>query len=324
MRQIAALALLALAGATNAVSDHMDFGMPPTPAGASSHFGINKHSATEDTTKEASNKVLQNQANDDEVMNRPGAVSHDMSIGKNIRKPNSPLCLSEMGHKVIWGGFACLALPTIYFFLMTFKQPEGKRTGHIITLFITMIASLAYLTMATGHGFYTREFDNRDFYYARYIDWAFTTPLMLIHIIDYGGGSDDTRNWLCSVDVLMIFAGLIGGFLDGQEKYYFWIFGMLMFVPILHAIFGGLKESAANKSVACQKVFSQITKITAMTWCCYPVVWVLAEGNGTLSVDHEAICYTVLDVIAKSFFGFAIISANTEGPSNAPQGADPL
>ena len=48
--------------------------------------------------------------------------------------------------------------------------------------FICMMASLAYLTMATGHGYITRCCDGRSFYYARYIDWMFATPLMLCEL----------------------------------------------------------------------------------------------------------------------------------------------
>merc|ERR1711998_539567 len=119
----------------------------------------------------------------------------------------------------------------------------------------TAIASLAYLTMATGHGVYIREFDGREFFYARYVDWAFTTPLQLLDIC---------------------------GFLEGQEKYYFWLFGMCMFMPILSALLGGLKSSAAAKSEAVQGVFNKISLLTAVSWAAYPVVWLAAEGSGKI------------------------------------------
>jgi bacteriorhodopsin len=217
--------------------------------------------------------------------------------------------LTETGEKVLWAAFFGLALPTMYFAYEMFKQPEGKRRNHMITMFITLIASLAYLVMASGHGIYTREFDGRQFYFARYIDWAVTTPLMLLEICAFAGASSDTTNWLLGVDFLMIVAGLIGAFLDGDEKYYFWFFGMCMFAPILHALIKGLKESAATKSEAVQTVFKKISQLTAFTWACYPVVWLAAEGMGKISVDQETMCYTVLDLLAKSVFGMIIIGA---------------
>merc|ERR1712178_431377 len=89
-------------------------------------------------------------------------------------------------------------------------QPDGSRKYHIITFGITAIASLAYLTMATGHGVYIRPFDGREFFYARYIDWAFTTPLQLTDICGFGAADSDTMAWLLGIDFLMIIAGLIG------------------------------------------------------------------------------------------------------------------
>merc|ERR1711988_601478 len=147
-------------------------------------------------------------------------------------KADAPEPLSDQGHKLLWVAFLGLAVPTAYFWQQTMAQPDGSRKYHIITFGITAIASLAYLTMATGHGVYIREFDGREFFYARYVDWAFTTPLQLLDICGFAGASNDQTLWLLGVDFLMIIAGLIGAFLEGQEKYYFWLFGMCMFMPI--------------------------------------------------------------------------------------------
>merc|ERR1719198_2509636 len=217
--------------------------------------------------------------------------------------------LSDMGKKLLWVAFLGLAVPTAYFWQQTMSQPDGSRKYHIITFGITAIASLAYLTMATGHGVYIRPFDGREFFYARYIDWAFTTPLQLLDICGFAGASEDQTMWLLGVDFLMIIAGLIGAFLEGQEKYYFWAFGMCMFMPILSALLGGLKASAATKSEAVQGVFNKISLLTAVSWAAYPVVWLAAEGSGKITADQEAMAYTFLDIIAKSVFGFIIVSA---------------
>jgi len=238
-----------------------------------------------------------------------GAAHKAAAPAAHASASDAPEPLSDMGKKLLWVAFLGLAVPTAYFWQQTMAQADGKRKYHIITFGITAIASLAYLTMATGHGVYIRPFDGREFFYARYVDWAFTTPLQLLDILGFAGAGADVTSWLLGVDFLMIIAGLIGAFIDGNEKYYFWAFGMCMFAPILYALLVGLKASAANKSAACQAVFTKISLLTAISWAAYPVVWVLAEGQETLEPDQEAICYTILDIIAKSVFGFLIISA---------------
>jgi bacteriorhodopsin len=56
-------------------------------------------------------------------------------------------------------------------------------------------------------------------------------------------------------------------------------------------------------------LFNRVSVLTAITWSCYPIVWLAGEGHGNISVDTECICYVVLDVLAKSLFGIIIVSA---------------
>merc|ERR1740127_266151 len=92
----------------------------------------------------------------------------------------------------LWVGFALLFLPALWFMCVMFEDltDDGEINGsntwrhsmgmhRIVAGFICMFASLAYLTMATGHGYIVRCCDGRSFYYARYIDWTITTPLMI-------------------------------------------------------------------------------------------------------------------------------------------------
>jgi bacteriorhodopsin len=219
--------------------------------------------------------------------------------------------LSEQGQKYLKAGFVGMALPAAYFMSQTFAVPEGSRKYHIVTTFVCLIASLAYLSMATGHGIYIRSFDCREFYYARYIDWALTTPLMLIDLLGFAGASTDTTTILIGVDVLMIISGLIGGFLEGNEKYYFWIFGMVMYAPIVYYLSELKKSNACTSNQKVGTLYSKICNLTLVAWSLYPLVWLVAEGNGSISADQEALAYTILDVCAKSVFGYIIISAPT-------------
>merc|ERR1711988_923235 len=164
------------------------------------------------------------------------------------------------------------------------------RFYHIVTTFVCMFASLAYLTMATGHGVYIRPFDGREFFYARYIDWSFTTPLQLIDICGFGAADSDTMAWLLGID-------------------------FLMFIAVVYYMLTTIKESEAFKAQPQWKkdVYGKISMLTAVSWACYPVVWMFAEGSNKLSADTEAVAYTILDILAKSVFGFIIVSAR-EGP----------
>ena len=130
--------------------------------------------------------------------------------------------ITAVGTHCLWAAFAGLFLPTLYFAIQTFQQPDGKRYFHILSTMITAIASIAYLTMASGSGFIIRA-DGRQFFYARYIDWALTTPLQLLDVAGLAGASNDTIVWLMCTDFLMIVSGLIGALTNTYPyKWAFW------------------------------------------------------------------------------------------------------
>jgi len=217
--------------------------------------------------------------------------------------------ISSTGQTCLWIAFAGLFLPTLFFLSKTFEVPDGKRYFHIITTAITAIASLAYLTMASGAGFIVRA-DGRQFFYARYIDWTLTTPLMLLDLCGLAGASNDTTLFLVLADVLMIVAGAIGALLNTYpNKWFFWAFGMFFFMPILYFLTMGLNEKAERVGAAASAIFKNVALLTAISWAAYPAVWIFGEGAGLISADHECIAYTVLDITAKSVFGILIISA---------------
>merc|ERR1711966_242475 len=157
-------------------------------------------------------------------------------------------------------------------------------------------------TMALGYGYTVRCCDGRSFYYARYIDWTITTPLLLWEVLDVSNMIAPHRHFIYFLDLLMIIAGLIGSLICGGEKWIFFGFSMLCFIPILWFLCA-LRESVEEQH---KKAFETLMNITVITWFFYPIIWIMAEGTGSLCANAEAICYTVLDIIAKSAFGFVI------------------
>jgi len=230
-------------------------------------------------------------------------------------------CSTLNNRIVLWIAFALLFLPALYFFHLGFSDSNyadvsqstdqaaielvtDARFARFISGFICFIASLAYLTMALGYGVITRCEDGREFYYARYIDWAITTPLMLYELVRIANVASYQKYFLYSIDILMIIAGLIGALVSGSDKWAFFGFSMLCFLPIL-SLLCNFRDQANGLNA---NVYAQASGITIVTWFFYPVVWVLAEGTNSICASAEAYSYTVLDIIAKSVFGYVIAS----------------
>jgi bacteriorhodopsin len=234
--------------------------------------------------------------------------------------------LGSTGRVATWVGFGILFL-CAWIFLnrgLTYSGYANSDTQHrrylaflssplIAEGFVCLIASLAYLTMATGNGSYTRCCDGRQFLFARYIDWVLTTPIMLHTLVHFAGGSDDEMTYIFFMDVLMIVAGLIASLVCDGWKWFFFAFSMLCFIPILHLIcqFKTRPVDLRFDNVFFFWNYANIANLTVLAWFLYPIVWILSEGTNTLSVDGEAVFYTVLDIIAKCLLGLFVLNSRS-------------
>jgi len=229
---------------------------------------------------------------------------------------------SRLGSRVVlWIAFALLFLPALWFFFQTWNfdpsrliggelsreirdEIEFYRLHRLVAGVVCFIASLAYLTMSLGYGYTVRCCDGRQFYYARYVDWTITTPLMLWEIVSYTNAPQNERIFIMAMDIIMVIGGLIGALVCGGEKWAFFGFSILCFIPLLWFLCALESSAKANHL----RLFRSIMNLTVLSWFFYPIVWILAEGTGVLCANAEAICYTVLDIISKTVFGFLIVN----------------
>ena len=89
--------------------------------------------------------------------------------------------------------------------------------------------------------------------------------------------------------VLMIASGAFGALTVGNVKWVWWFFGMCWFLHIIFALGKSWAEAAKAKGGESGSVYSKIAGITVITWFCYPIVWVFAEGFGNTKVCHQLI-----------------------------------
>lgn len=222
--------------------------------------------------------------------------------------------ITHEGQYSLWVGFAGMFIPFLWFFMEMYKQEEGKKKFHIYTMMVNGIAALAYLVMASGYGW--EVVAGRQFFYVRYVDWFFTTPLLLLDLCALAKASQDTTMYVISMDLLMIVSGVIGASLTGTptntwEDYKPWAFfglGMLFFLPIVYNL--AISMPAQITGASAKSTFSVVSMLTVGTWFLYPVVWVLAEGTHYVTPNVEVILYTVMDLISKSVFGIILISSH--------------
>jgi bacteriorhodopsin len=225
-----------------------------------------------------------------------------------------------------------MLLSTIIFAAMAYRVPVQKRLFHILTTLITAFATLSYFAMATGsgnsfthvvvrhshkNGHNTIREIFRQVFYARYIDWSLTTPLLLLDLAILAGVSGANILVAIVADVIMILTGLFAAYgKEGGQKWAWYAMACVAFLVIIYVLGVAGRRNAAARDSKVLSFFSSIGLFTLLVWTAYPIIWGIGEGARKMSVDGEIIAYAILDILAKPVFGFWLLMTHERLPSS--------
>jgi bacteriorhodopsin len=209
-------------------------------------------------------------------------------------------------------------LGTLYFIGRGWGVKDTEQQQfYIITIFITAIASAAYFSMATGFGLTELEVAGMtlDIYWARYADWLFTTPLLLLDLALLAGANRNTIYTLLGLDVFMIGTGTVGALVTSSPaiRLVWWGISTAALLFLLFFLVRALQEAAARQSEDVRRLASTLRNMIIVLWLAYPVVWILGtEGTiGLLPLYWETAAFMVLDLTAKVGFGFVLLRSRS-------------
>ena len=235
--------------------------------------------------------------------------------------------------ETLWLGIGTLLMiiGTFYFIARGWGVTDKEaREYYAITILVPGIASAAYLAMFFGIGASDVVVGEETLriYYARYADWLFTTPLLLLDLALLAKVDRVTIGTLIGVDALMIVTGLIGALSKTPlARYTWWLFSTIAFLFVLYYLLTSLRSAAAERSEDVQTTFNTLTALVAVLWTAYPILWIIGtEGAGVVGLGVETLLFMVLDVTAKVGFGFVLLRSRAIlGDTEAPEpsaGAD--
>jgi len=232
----------------------------------------------------------------------------------------------------LWIGTIGMALGAVVIYALGSK---GSQHHRVASVFVCAIAACMYLLMAFGQGDVIVTQNNLFFtpdgvvdiesaslvYWARYLDWVFTTPLLLIGLLTLGlravsGHGEAVRDRLGLVagvvgaDVLMIITGLFGALsMNSQHKYIWFAISCGFFLAVIAAVWGPVRAAAAEQGGGVAALYTKLAGILTVLWFIYPILWLLGtEGTGTISLDLEVIVFTIIDLTAKVGFGILLVT----------------
>lgn len=213
----------------------------------------------------------------------------------------------------LWIGTIGMSVGLVLLFFPMQKNRSIAEQGDSIAHFLVpMVALTLYLLMALGHGSVTLP-SGREFFYARYIDWSITTPLLLLSLVS-GAVQGHARKrgaliaGLVLSDVYMIATGLVAGWTDDPTlKWWFYALSCLSFVALYGLLWGPFKELSLTSPKG--DIYRKKAAALSIVWFAYPIVFLVGqEGLRLWSPVVDAVLFTCLDLIAKVAYGLWAVS----------------
>ena len=164
---------------------------------------------------------------------------------------------------------------------------QQKRLFHILTAFITTFAAISYLAMAVGDGITLNEIDikqsqkhfpdtvqilYRQVYWARYVDWSVTTPLLLLDLALLAGLPGGNILVAIIADVIMILTGLFAALTnDTTHKWAYYAIASIAYLVVVYQLAVNGRAVAAAKDSKTGTFFAALGGFTLVLWTLYPM-----------------------------------------------------
>ncbi|KAI4154163.1 MAG: hypothetical protein LQ340_001853 [Diploschistes diacapsis] len=254
-------------------------------------------------------------------------MSGNQALNINYGIGGTPdLGITTHGSDWYWAVTSVMGAATLVFMGLSFTRPRTERLFYYITASVTLVATIAYYSMGSNLGQVpigvefprgtTGPANNagssgaggtREIFYARYIDWVITTPLLLLDLLLTSGMPWPTILVTMLVDEVMVVTGLLGALTRTTYKWGYWTIGMVALFYIVYVVVGPGRKYASAINTDVQRSYNITGPMLMFLWLLYPIAWGLAEGGNVIHPDSEAVFYGVLDILAKPIWGAILI-----------------
>ena len=214
----------------------------------------------------------------------------------------------------LWTGCIGMALGAVALFVVGKHRTQDEEGHTILHVVVPVIASLSYFAQATKQGSVVLP-DGREFLFARYVDWAVTTPLLLLGLTMTALHGAHRRPGLVAAilgaDVLMI---VTGGFYAASvatgPKWIWYLVSCGAFLAVLAGLFGPLRREARARDSVRRTEYGKDATLLAVLWLIYPVLDLLGDsGLRVWGPTATSASITLLDLTAKIVYGFVILAS---------------
>lgn len=228
-----------------------------------------------------------------------------------------------------WIYVAAMAVGAIYFISLS-RHPHGvPKYEYLVATFIPIWSGLAYMSMTLPQGELGLEQGKTEIagqivYYARYLDWIVTTPLLLLALAWTAMHYHPKKNItliasLMATQVIVIASGLIADLSAVSWVRYLWfICGVVAFLIVLWMIWGPLRARAGRYKSELAHFYDRLTTYFTVLWVSYPIVWLLGTpGFAVINQTWETFLFCLIPFFSKVGFSYLDLQGLRNLPSLA-------
>ncbi|BGP45109.1 hypothetical protein JCM10450v2_000926 [Rhodotorula kratochvilovae] len=232
--------------------------------------------------------------------------------------------ITSAASKWLWAVFAVMAISAIALLVLGHAtRPIGERAFHELAAALCFTAAIAYYSMGSNLGSTAVAVEwirsgtrgqnwvsagvlrpTRSIWYARYIDWTITTPLLLLELVLATGMPLSQIFGLIFFDIVMIITGLLGALTASRYKWGYFTFGCVALLWISYVLLFTARKSAGHLGSDYHRAYTSSAIFLVVLWMIYPIIWGVGEGGNVITPTSEMVAYGVLDLFAKPVFSF--------------------
>jgi bacteriorhodopsin len=177
-----------------------------------------------------------------------------------------------------------LSLSEQYISNITTRQQ--KRLFHILTTFLLAISTLSYYAQATGSGSFfahhiltiphtqhippTHEHVFRQVLWARYVDWALTSPLIILNLAFVAGLDGSNILIALFADWAMVFTGWFFAYAHAEGQRWGWYaMSCVAFLVVVHQLAVPGRRAVLNKDRRIMNIFASIAGYEMIVWALF-------------------------------------------------------
>ncbi len=228
---------------------------------------------------------------------------------------------------LLWITTAIMTAGGLIILLLGKQRTKTEQLQTVMHGIVPLIAACSYFAMATLQGAVTLPVvgstmaalgDHRTFYWARYADWTFTTPLLLVSvsITAMRGGTRSPGAILGVVlaDLMMIITAFAFGLsVDPVLKWSWFGISCAAFLGVYYVLWGPNLQANKLERDDTRKAYRMNASILSVLWFGYPFVLAASpDGLGLVGDAAGILGIAVLDVLAKVAYGLLATALDTK------------